>query len=195
MLVLGLPRGGVPVAVEVARTLRAPADVFLVRRLAIPNQPEQFMGFVASGGIQVLDQRLICEGNISSSTIETAIDHELGELRRRERMYRGLRPMANIAGRTIILIDDGLTTGNTMRTAITALRQSAPERIVVAAPVSSQKTFEALSHEADEVVCALTPEPLHSVDRWYRDYSPIMDRDIREMLDQVETPAFASFVH
>jgi putative phosphoribosyl transferase len=195
LLVLGLPRGGIPVAVEVAHALRAPVDVFLSRKLAVPNQPDRNMGAIASGGIQVLDENLIREEKISSAMIETVIDHELGELRRRERMYRGLRPMAEVAGRTVILIDDGLTTGNTMRTAIMALRQSSPERIVVAAPVSSQKTFDALSREADEVVCALTPEPLHSVDRWYRDYSPIMDRDIRELLEQVETRAFAGLVH
>jgi putative phosphoribosyl transferase len=170
-------------------------DVFLVRRLAVPNQPDLTMGAIASGGIQVLNESLIRDHKVSTAMIETVLEHELGELRRRERMYRGLRPMADITGHTVILIDDGLTTGNTMRTAIMALRQAAPERIVVATPVGSRKTCDLLREEADEMVCAHVPEPLHSVDRWYRDYSPIMDRDIRELLEQVETRAMASSVH
>jgi putative phosphoribosyl transferase len=195
LLVLGLPRGGIPVAVEVAQGLRAPVDVFLVRRLAVPNQAELTMGAIASGGIQVLNDSLIREHKVSTAMIDTVLEHEQGELRRRERMYRGLRPGADVSGHTVILIDDGLTTGNTMRTAIRALRQAGPERIVVATPVGSRTTCDLLRTEADEVVCAHVPEPLYSVDRWYRDYSPIMDRDIREMLEQVETRAMASFVH
>jgi putative phosphoribosyl transferase len=183
------------VAVEVARGLRAPVDVFLVRRLAAPNQPDVTMGAIASGGIQVLNDGLIREHKVSSAMIETVLDHEQGELRKRERMYRGPRPVAGVSGQTVILIDDGLTTGTTMRTAIMALRQAGPERIVVATPVGSKWTCDLLRTEADEVVCALMPEPLYSVDRWYRDYSPIMDRDIREMLEQVETRSMAGSVH
>lgn len=182
-------------AVEVAQELRAPVDVFLVRRLAAPNQPDLTMGAIASGGIRVLNDRVIREQRVSAAMIETVIEHERGELRRRERMYRGLRSMADVSGHTVILIDDGLTTGNTMRTAIMALRQAGPERIVVATPVGSQKTCDLLRGEADEVVCPLVPEQLHSVDRWYRDYSPIMDRDIRELLEQVEARTMAGFVH
>jgi len=170
-------------------------DVFLVRRLAVPNQPDLTMGAIASGGIQVLNESLIRDHKVSTAMIETVLEHELGELRRRERMYRGLRPMADITGHTVILIDDGLTTGNTMRTAVMALRQADPERIVVATPVGSRTTCDLLRAEADEMVCAHVPEPLYSVDRWYRDYSPIMDRDIRELLEQVETRAMASSVH
>jgi putative phosphoribosyl transferase len=170
-------------------------DVFLVRKLAVPNQPVLTMGAIASGGIQVWHDSVIREQRVSSAMIETVLQHEQSELRRRERMYRGLRPMPKVADQTVILIDDGLTTGNTMRTAIMALRQAYPERIVVATPVGSKKTCDLLRSEADEVICALVPEPLYSVDRWYRDYSPIMDRDIREMLEQVETRAMAGFVH
>ena len=193
--ILGLPRAGVPVAVEVAHRLRAPVDVFLVRRLAVPNQPDLTMGAIASGGIRVLNDQVVREHKVSAAMIETVLEHESGELRRRERMYRGLRPMVDVSGHTVILIDDGLTTGNTMRTAVMALRQAGPERIVVATPVGSRWTCDLLRTEADEVVCAHVPEPLYSVDRWYRDYSPIMDRDIREMLEQVETQAMAGSVH
>ncbi len=194
-MVLGLPRGGIPVAIEVGQALRSPVDAFVVRRLALPNQPELTMGAVASGGIRVLNENVVREHKVSAAMIETALDHEQSELRRRERMYRGLRPMACVSGQTVILIDDGLTTGNTMRTAILALRQADPERIVVATPVGSRKTCDLLAREADEVVCALVPDQLHSVDRWYRDYSPIMDRDIRELLEQVEIRAMAGVVH
>ncbi len=153
------------------------------------------MGAIASGGVEVLNQKVIREHRVSAAMIETVLEHEQGELRRKERMYRGLRPMANVTGSTVILIDDGLTTGNTMRTAVMALRDAGPERIVVATPVGSQKTCELLRKEADEVVCAHIPEHLYSVGRWYRDYSPIMDRDIRELLEHVESRALASLVH
>lgn len=195
LLVLGLPRGGIPVAVEVAQELRAPVDVFLVRKLAVPNQPDLTMGAIASGGIQVFDESVLREHRVSTAMIETVLEHEQGELRRRERTYRGLRPMAEVKDHVVILIDDGLTTGNTMRTAIMALRHARPERIVVATPVGSRYTCDLLRQEADEVVCAHIPEPLYSVDRWYRDYSPIMDRDIRELLEHVEARALASLVH
>ncbi len=195
LLVLALPRGGVPVAVEVAQQLRAPLDVCLVRKLAVPNQPGLTMGAIASGGIQVLNEALIREQRVSAAMIETVVEHERGELRRRERMYRGIRPMLDVAGHTVILIDDGLTTGATMRTAISAVRQADPDRVVVAAPVGAQETCELLRRDADEVVCAFVPEPLDSVGRWYRDYSPIMDRDIRVLLDSVETRAMANCIH
>jgi predicted phosphoribosyltransferase len=195
LLVLGLPRGGIPVAVEVARELRAPVDVFLARKLMVPNQPALAMGIIASSEVQILETQVIREHKVSSAMIETVIEHEEAELRRRERMYRGLRPMAEVASQTVILIDDGLTTGNTMRTAIQALRQCRPSSIVVATPVGSSYTCNLLREEADEVVCALMPEQLHSVDRWYRDYSPVMDRDIREMLEHTEVSAMAGLVH
>jgi predicted phosphoribosyltransferase len=195
LLVLALPRGGVPVAVEVARQLRAPLEVCLVRKLAVPNQPELIMGAIASRGIQVLNETVIREHLVTAAMIDTVIEHEQGELKRRERTYRGMRPMLDVAGHTVILIDDGLTTGATMRTAVAAIRQAGPERIVVAAPVGSRESCEQLRREADEVICAFVPEPLYSVGRWYRDYSPIMDREIRALLDSVECPAIASCVH
>jgi putative phosphoribosyl transferase len=183
------------VAVEVAGRLRSALDVFLARKLCVPNQPDVVMGAIASGGIEVLEKAVIRKYGVSAAMIETVIQHENGELRRRERTYRGTRTMQEIEDRTVILIDDGLTTGNTMRTAVMALRAASPERIVVATPVGAQKTCDLLRAEADEVVCAFMPEPLYSVDRWYRDYSPIMDRDIRELLEPVETRAMAGCVH
>jgi putative phosphoribosyl transferase len=195
LLVLGLPRGGVPVAVEVARELEATVDIFLVRKLSVPNQPELVMGAIASGGIEVFHSEVLRRQKVSAAMIEAVVEHERPELRRRERMYRGLRPMAEVFEHTVILIDDGLTTGNTMLTAVAALRNAGPRRIVVATPVGSQHTCNVLRQEADEVVCAHIPEPLYSVDRWYRDYSPVMDRDIREMLDQVEMQTLAPLIH
>jgi putative phosphoribosyl transferase len=191
VLVLGLPRGGVPVAYEVAQALRASLDVFLVRKLGVPNQPELAMGAIASGGIRVLNQGVIRELEISRSMIETVAAHESSELQRRERTYRGMRPMPKIEGRDVILIDDGLATGSTMRAAIASLRQHNPGRIVVASPVGARNTCDELRKEVDEVVCAHTPEPFVAVGRWYRDFSPIMDREIRDLLEQAEVEVMA----
>jgi predicted phosphoribosyltransferase len=152
------------------------------------------MGAIASGGIEVLNQNVIREHKVSAAMIETVLEHEQAELRRKERMYRGLRPMANVSGSTVILIDDGLNTGNTMRAAVTALRTADPERIVVATPVGLRMTCELIREDADEVICVHIPDPLHSLDRWYRDFSPIMDRDIRELLEQVESRSLATLV-
>jgi putative phosphoribosyl transferase len=191
VLVLGLPRGGVPVAYEVAQALRASLDVFLVRKLGVPNQPELAMGAIASGGIRVLNQGVIRELEISRSMIETVAAHESSELQRRERTYRGMRPMPKIEGRDVILIDDGLATGSTMRAAIASLRQHNPGRIVVASPVGARNTCDELRKEVDEIVCAHTPEPFVAVGRWYRDFSPIMDREIRDLLEQAEVEVMA----
>jgi putative phosphoribosyl transferase len=166
-------------------------DVFLVRKLGVPNQPELAMGAIASGGIRVLNQGVIRELEISRSMIETVAAHESSELQRRERTYRGMRPMPKIEGRDVILIDDGLATGSTMRAAIASLRQHNPGRIVVASPVGARNTCDELRKEVDEIVCAHTPEPFVAVGRWYRDFSPIMDREIRDLLEQAEVEVMA----
>jgi predicted phosphoribosyltransferase len=195
VLVLALPRGGVAVAAEVAHSLNLPLDVYLVRKLAVPNRPDVTMGLIASGGVEVLDRKVIREERISSAMIATATEYEQGELRRRERTYRGMRPMLDIEGNTVILIDDGLTTGATMLTAISALREARPERIIAAAPVGAPSACDLIRRAADEVVCLFSPDPMQQVARWYRDYSPVMDREIREILDAFEAHSLAQYAY
>jgi predicted phosphoribosyltransferase len=182
VLVLALPRGGVPVGFEVARELGAPLDVFLVRKLGVPGYEELAMGAVATGGVRVLNDEIVRGLGISEHEIDAAAARELQELARRQRLYRGDRPLPDIAGRTIILVDDGLATGATMRAAIAAVRQPQPARIVVAVPTASPDTCEALKAEADDVVCAMTPEPFLAVGHWYEDFTQTTDDEVRELL-------------
>jgi predicted phosphoribosyltransferase len=182
VLVLALPRGGVPVGFEVARELGAPLDVFLVRKLGVPGYEELAMGAVATGGVRVLNDEILRGLGISDHEIDAAAARELQELARRERLYRGDRPPPDIAGRTVILVDDGLATGATMRAAIAAVRQRQPARIVVAVPTASPDTCEALKAEADDVVCAMTPEPFLAVGHWYEDFTQTTDDEVRELL-------------
>jgi putative phosphoribosyl transferase len=181
-LVLALPRGGVPVAFEVASAISAPLDVFLVRKLGSPHQPELAMGAIASGGVRVLNHDVIDAYSISPEEIEAVTAREREELDRRAHAYRGDRPDVDAAGRTVILIDDGLATGSTMRAAIEALRIQKPAKIVVAVPVAAAENLAALQKEVDEVVSAHTPTPFFAVGRWYRDFSPAMDREISQLL-------------
>jgi predicted phosphoribosyltransferase len=182
VLVLALPRGGVPVGYEVARALGAPLDVFLVRKLGVPGYEELAMGAVASGGVRVLNDEIVRGLGISEDEIEAAVARELRELSRRARLYRGDRPPPDVAGRTVILVDDGLATGATMRAAVAALRQQQPARIVVAVPTASPDTCEALKAEADDVICAMTPEPFFAVGHWYEDFTQTTDNEVRELL-------------
>jgi predicted phosphoribosyltransferase len=182
VLVLALPRGGVPVGYEVARALGAPLDVFLVRKLGVPGYEELAMGAVASGGVRVLNDEIVRGLGISEDEIDAAVARELQELGRRERLYRRSRPTPNVAGRTVILVDDGLATGATMRAAVAALRQQHPARIVVAVPTASPDTCEALKAEADDVICAMTPEPFFAVGHWYEDFTQTTDNEVRELL-------------
>jgi predicted phosphoribosyltransferase len=182
VLVLALPRGGVPVGFEVARALGAPLDVFLVRKLGVPGYEELAMGAVAIGGVRVLNDEIVRGLGISEHEIDAAAARELQELARRQRLYRGDRPLPEIAGRTVILVDDGLATGATMRAAIAAVRQQQPARIVVAVPTASPDTCEALKAEADDVVCAMTPEPFLAVGHWYEDFMQTTDDEVRELL-------------
>jgi predicted phosphoribosyltransferase len=181
VLVLALPRGGVPVAYEVAYTLHAPLDVFLVRKLGVPGYEELAMGALASGGARVLNDEVVHGLHISEEVIEAVTEREREELTRRERAYRGERPAPAVRGRIVLLVDDGLATGSTMRAAIAALRQQEPARIVVAVPVGSHETCAELQTEADEIVCARTPEPFHAVGLWYDDFTQTTDEEVHEL--------------
>jgi predicted phosphoribosyltransferase len=182
VLILALPRGGVPVGGEVARTLGAPLDVFLVRKLGVPGYEELAMGAVATGAIRVLNDEIVRGLGISEHEIDATVARELQELARRERLYRGDRPPPDVADRTVILVDDGLATGATMRAAIHALRQQHPARIVVAVPTASPDTCEALKAEANDVICAMTPEPFFAVGHWYEDFTQTTDDEVRLLL-------------
>jgi putative phosphoribosyl transferase len=182
VLVLALPRGGVPVAYEVARALRAPLDVFLVRKLGVPGYEELAMGAVATGGVRVLNDQIVAGLRIPDHVIEAVAEAEQQELARRERVYRGDRPPPDVRHRTVILVDDGLATGATMQAAIKALRALPPARIVVAVPTGSPETCEQLKAQADDVICAITPEPFHAVGRWYEDFTQTTDEEVRDLL-------------
>jgi len=182
VLVLALPRGGVPVAAEVAKELGAPLEIFLVRKLGVPGHEELAMGAIASGGARVINQDVVNYLGISAEVIDAVAANEQRELERRERAYRDGRPQPDVKGRVVILIDDGLATGSTMRAAAAALREQKPARIVVAVPVAAPATCEQFRDEVDEVVCAATPEPFRGVGLWYEDFSQTTDEEVRELL-------------
>jgi predicted phosphoribosyltransferase len=182
VLVLALPRGGVPVAFEVARALGAPLDVFVVRKLGVPGHEELAMGAVATGGVRVLNDEIVHGLRIPESEIEAVAARELWEVARRERLYRGEQAPLGVQGKTVILVDDGLATGATMRAAVRALKQQHPARIVVAVPTASRDTSEALEAEADEVACVITPEPFLAVGYWYDDFAQTTDSEVRDLL-------------
>jgi predicted phosphoribosyltransferase len=182
VVVLALPRGGVPVAFEVASELGAPLDVFVVRKLGVPGHEELAFGAIASGGVRVLNHDVVRSLNISRDLIERVTSREHEELARREAAYRDGRPPAAINDRIAILIDDGLATGATMLAAVRALRQQHPQEIVVAVPVASPATCKDFQGEVDNIVCAATPEPFYAVGQWYEDFSQTSDREVRELL-------------
>ena len=180
--VLGLPRGGVPVAYEVARALHVDLDVFVVRKLGLPGQPEFAMGAVAFGGIVVLDEELIASMRVTPAALERVITGERGELTRRERSYRGSRPPLDVRGRSLIVVDDGLATGASAQAAITALRRGRPASIVVASPVGSAKACEAIAAVTDGCLCPVTPEPFYAVGVWYEEFRDASEAEVRELL-------------
>jgi predicted phosphoribosyltransferase len=182
VVVLGLPRGGVPVAAEVARLLGLPLDVFLVRKLGVPGREELAMGAIASGGIRVLNDDVVRAAGITEREIDAVASGELQTLEARELAYRGDRPPVDVRDRVAILVDDGLATGATMRAAIEALRDRGASRIVVAVPTAPSETCAALRREVDEVVCATTPDPFMAVGMWYEDFSPVSDEEVGELL-------------
>jgi len=181
-LVLGLPRGGVPVAWEVAKTLNLPLDICLVRKLGVPGQPELAMGAIASGGVCVLNEDVVNGWGISRQMLDRVTTEELKELQRRDQVYRGDRPAPVIQDRTVILVDDGIATGSTMRAAIAVLRQQNPSKLVVAIPVAPLIAIAVLRTEVDEVVCVATPEPFHAIGLWYEDFSQTTDEDVCQLL-------------
>jgi putative phosphoribosyl transferase len=192
VVVLALPRGGIPVAYEVARALGAPLDVFVVRKLGVPGHEELAMGAIASGDVVVLSRDLINAIGVPVEQIERVIDAERRELERRELAYRADAPPHQLDGKTAILIDDGLATGSTMLAAVAALRKLRPRRIVVAVPVAAAETCNALAYEVDEMICAATPEPFRAVGLWYRDFSQTSDDEVRELLQAAhEAPSEA----
>ena len=184
VLVLALPRGGVPVAFEVARELGAPLDVFVVRKLGVPGQQELAMGAIAPGGVCVVNEALVRQLHIPAGTLDAVATAETRELERRERLYRGGRPPVDVRGRTVILVDDGLATGATMHAAVRALRTQGPAAIVVAAPVGAPETCAALSGPADDCVCVLRPPALRGVGLWYEDFTQTEDAEVRALLER-----------
>jgi predicted phosphoribosyltransferase len=181
VIVLGLPRGGVPVAYEVARSLGAPLDVFVVRKLGFPGHEEFAMGAIASGGVRVMNSD-VAGMRIPQAVIDAVTAREQAELARRERLYRGDRPALDVRGHTVILVDDGLATGSTMRAAARAVRQQHPRRIVVAVPVAASETCSSLRGDADEVVCMVTPEPFRAVGLWYRNFDQTTDEEVHALM-------------
>ena len=184
VVVLALPRGGVPVAYEVAAALGAPLDVFLVRKLGTPGHRELAMGAIASGGVRVLNDDVVRWYGIPDSAIESVAREEAEELERRERAYRRDRPAPDLAGRVVILVDDGLATGSTMRAAAQAIRMHGPSRVVVAVPVGARQTCSEIASVADEVVCARMPEPFSAVGQWYLDFDQTEDDEVRDLLQK-----------
>lgn len=184
VFILALPRGGVPVAFEVARELGAPLDVFVVRKLGTPGQEELALGAIASGGTHVLNNEVVETLCIPSPTIDAIVRREERELERREREFRGDRPPPDVRGKTVILIDDGLATGSTMRAAVAALRAQRPAQIVVAVPVAAAATCNRLAADVDEMVCLCAPDEFYAVGEWYRDFSQTTDEEVRELLQQ-----------
>jgi predicted phosphoribosyltransferase len=174
----------VPVGFEVAQALGAPLDVFLVRKLGVPGHEELAMGAIASGGIRVLNPSVVQMLRVPEHEIDTVAAREQRELERRERAYRGDRPEPEIRGRTVILVDDGLATGSSMRAAVAALRSQHPERLVVAVPVAAPDTCDAFRDEVDDIVCAITPEPFYAVGLWYADFSQTSDAEVHELLER-----------
>src|SRR5438477_3703404 len=188
VLVLALPRGGVPVGSEVAEALNAPLDVFLVRKLGVPGHEELAMGAIATGGVRILDQNLVRMLGIGPDEIERVTAREQRELERRELLYRDNRPAPDVTGRTVVLVDDGLATGSTMRAAVEALRREGARTIVAAVPIAAPDTCESMRDEVDDIVCAVTPEPFRAVGIWYVDFSETSDQEVRELLERAALP-------
>ncbi len=181
-ILLALPRGGVPVGYEVARALNAPLDVFVVRKLGVPWQPELAMGAIASGGTRVMNVDVVHGLGIPHEEVDRVAAREQKELEARERAYRGDRPPLDVKGKTVILVDDGLATGSSMRAAAFALRERNPDRVVIAVPVAAPQTCAEFRAEGHEVVCAATPEPFMAVGQWYREFAQTTDEEVRDLL-------------
>lgn len=184
VIVLGAPRGGVPVAFEVATTLRVPFDIFVLRKLGVPGREELAFGAIASGGVRVLDTDTVRALALTASEINQVIQAEEWELERREHKYRGSRPPLHLTGLTVILVDDGIATGSSMRAAIRALRQMRPAALVIATPVAPRATCDRLRAEVDELICPEMPEPFYGVGQFYKDFAQVSDEEVTELLDK-----------
>jgi putative phosphoribosyl transferase len=184
VIVLGVPRGGVPVAFEVARMLKVPLDVFVLRKLGVPGHEELGFGAIASGGIRALNPEVVEALRVSPLDIELVTNRERKELKRREHAYRGVRPPLDVRGLTVILVDDGIATGSGMRAAIDALRQMKPAHIVIAVPVAPVSTWDYLRSQVDDLVCLETPEPFYGVGQFYFDFSQVSDQEVNELLER-----------
>lgn len=182
VIVLALPRGGVPVGAEVASALDAPLDVFVVRKLGVPGHEELAMGAIASGGVRVIDEYIVAQLGVSDEQVRRITEREQAELERRERQYRDDLPLPDLTGRTVILVDDGLATGATMRAAVQAVRAARPAKVVVAVPVGARDTCASLRQIADDVVCPVTPDPFLAVGIWYADFDQTTDEEVEELL-------------
>lgn len=189
VVVLGLPRGGVPVAYEIAMALHVPLDVMVVRKLGVPGHEELAMGAIATGGVQVINEDVVQHLGLSPAILASVAAVEQSELARREQAYRGGRPPVEVEGRTVILVDDGLATGSTMRAAVAALRRRHPARVVVAVPTAAPETCEGLTREVDDIVCAMTPTPFYGVGEWYEIFDQTGDEEVRDLLERA-APAF-----
>jgi putative phosphoribosyl transferase len=185
--VLALPRGGVPVAIEVARGLGAPLDVFPVRKLVVPGHEELAVGAIGPGGVRVTNPLVVAEARVGRDEIDAIAEVEARELERQERLYRGRRPPLELAGRTLILVDDGLATGASMRAAALAASARSPREVVVAVPVAAESTARELSREVDRIVCVITPPRFLAVGAWYEDFGPVSDDEVRRLLDAAST--------
>lgn len=184
LLVLGLPRGGVPVAAEVAEALGAPLDVYVVRKLGVPGQRELAMGAIASGGVRVMNERVLVAAGVTPEEVEEVFREEERELERRERALRGDRPAPDVEERTVVLVDDGIATGSTMRAAIAALRARGAGTVVVAVPIAASETCAEFAEEVDEIVCAATPDPVRAISLWYEDFEQTTDAEVRELVER-----------
>lgn len=194
-IVLGLPRGGIPVAFEVAKALKAPLDIYVVRKLGVPEHEELAMGAIASGDVRVLNKPVVEDLLISEEAIETETRKEQEELKRRELLYRGKRPPLDVSNRTVILVDDGIATGSTIRAAIAALKKQNAGRIVVAVPVAPASTIDELKTEVDEVICVSTPEFFYAISLWYDEFPQTSDEEVRELLKKAEKKKQAATGH
>ena len=198
VVVLGIPRGGVPVAFEVAKALQVPLDILLLRKLGVPGHEELGFGAIASGGIRALNPEVVEALRISPLDIELVTNRERKELKRREHTYRGLRPPLNVKDLTVILVDDGIATGSGIRAAVGALRQMQPAQIVIAVPVAPSSTCDRLRPEVDDLVCLAMPEPFYGVGQFYLDFSQVSDKEVNELLDratqEICEPGYASVV-
>ena len=184
LIVLALPRGGVPVGFEIAQALHAPLDVIVVRKLGVPGQEELAMGTIATSGIRILNKDVVQFLNIPDEVVDHVTAQELKELERRERLYRGERPAYDVGGRTIILVDDGIATGATMHAAVAAIKQRQPTRIIIAVPTAAPSTCDEFAMEVDELVCVIRPEPFIAVGYWYRQFSQTSDEEVHHLLEQ-----------